>query len=327
MAHLLQNAMLKCTAYASLVLTALIALPAAQAENINEFVDFKKYQIEERSWANLSSKSLAIGDVTWTYSEAGQPNKPTVLLVHGIGSNRDSWNQVAKVLSQHYHVIIPDLPGSGDTKNPENFELSLQNLTDHLRRFVEAAHIQNQLHIAGHSLGGSIALMYASQYHYDTKSLMLISAGGLLKSNRTNYLTHPIYLKQLLITQPGDLDFVSRKVMYSPPFMPSVIKKQYEQSLIKKSVETARLIDHLAETKKNQSIESFEEMLKGISAPTLIVWGKQDQIVNVESADELKRSIKNAQPPILLNQVGHVAMVEAPERVTQSYLDFLNTVQ
>ena len=305
--------------------TFALALPNVHAQE--EFIDFNKYQNEERQWANLKTKTLKVGDVIWTYSEAGSPNKPTLLLIHGIGANRDSWNQIARALSLDYHLIIPDLPGSGDTKVTDNFDLSLQNLTDQLRRFVEASHIQNQLHLAGHSVGGSIALMYASQYHYDTKSLFILGAGGILKNNQTNYLNNPIYLKQLLIQQPGDLDFVSRKVMYNPPFVPSIIKKQYEQHLIKNAQHTARLINQLTDMNKQYSLSSFKEMLGHITAPTLILWGKQDQIVNVEIAQELKNSIKNAQQPIILNHVGHIPMLEAPERVSQSYVAFLNTVQ
>lgn len=45
------------------------------------------------------------------------------------------------------------------------------NVTEQLRRFIEAAHIQDNLNIAGHSLGGTIAMFYASQYPFDTKSL------------------------------------------------------------------------------------------------------------------------------------------------------------
>lgn len=303
----------------------LFALAHSHAQE--EFIDFKKYQNEERQWANVKTKTLKVGDVTWTYSEAGASNKPTILLIHGIGTNRDSWNPIARTLSLDYHLIIPDLPGSGDTNVPDHFDLSLQNLTDQLRRFVEASHVQNQLHLAGHSVGGSIALMYASQYHYDTKSLFIMSAGGILKNNQTHYLNNPIYLKQLLIQQPGDLDFVTRKVMYNPPFIPSIIKKQYEQNLIKNSQHTARLIHQLNDMNKQYSLASFKEMLRQINSPTLILWGQQDQIVNVEVAQDLKNALKNARPPIILNHVGHIPMLEAPERVSQSYLEFLNTVQ
>lgn len=307
--------------------SSLVSINLSHAATPTEYVNYQKIQLEERAWAGLQTKSIRIGDIVWSYTEGGLKTKPTILLIHGIGGNKDTWNDVARTLTQHYHVIIPDLPGSGSTQVPKDFDLSLNNLNEQLRRFAETLNIQNNLHIAGHSVGGSVAMMYASKYNFDTKSLLLISTGGLFKNSQTSYLNNPIYLKQLLVTQPGDLDFVLKKVMYSPPFVPSIIKKQQEQLLIAKSAETSQLITQLTELNKTFNLNSYAAMLKNIEAPTLIIWGLQDQIVNVEVAQELKSNIKHAQSPIILNNVGHVPILEAPEKVTQSYLDFLNTVQ
>lgn len=292
-----------------------------------EYVDYQKIQQEERAWAGLQSKTLRVGDIVWNYSEGGRVGQPTILLIHGIGGSRDTWNDVAKTLSKQYHVIIPDLPGSGYTQMPKDFNFGVENLTEQLRRFVEANRIQNNLNVAGHSIGGTIAQLYAAKYNFDTKSLFLISSGGFFKSNQTTYLNNPIYLKQLNITQVGDLDFALKKVMQNPPFVPSIIRKQQEQVLITKSADTAKLISELTQLNKTFNVDSYASMLKNIEAPTAILWGKQDQIVNVEIAQELKAKIKHAQPPILLNNVGHVPILEAPEKVTQTYLEFLNTVQ
>ncbi|MEG2750049.1 MAG: alpha/beta fold hydrolase, partial [Acinetobacter sp.] len=79
----------------------------------------------------------------------------------------------ARYLTPYYHVIIPDLPGQGDSKVPNDFDYSLPNLTEKLRRFAEAIKVDNGLNIAGHSMGGSIALLYVAQYPIDTKSLFL----------------------------------------------------------------------------------------------------------------------------------------------------------
>lgn len=310
----------------ALSLNSLVLIQSAQASNPVEFVDYQKMLQEERAWAGLTTKTLRVGDVVWSYSEGGQANKPTLLLIHGIGSSRDTWNLIARNLSKHYHVIIPDLPGSGNTQTTKNFEMTLPNLTEQLRRFVETARIQNDLHIAGHSVGGSIALLYASKYNFDTKSLFLISAGGLFKNNQTSYLNNPVYLKQLVIAQPGDLNFVMNKIMYNPPFVPAVIKKQQEQLMISRAEDTAKLITHLLDMNKIYSINTFAAMLKNIEAPTLILWGKQDPIVNVEVAADLKSSLKYARQPVILDQVGHLPIIEAPERVTQHYLEFLNTL-
>lgn len=300
---------------------------ANAASNVAENIDYLKVVQEERSWAGLSSKTLRVGDVVWSYSEGGPKNKPTILLIHGLASSRDTWNSVAKSLTPYYHVIIPDLPSAGATQVPANFDLSVPNVTEQLRRFIEAAHIQDNLNIAGHSLGGTIAMFYASQYPFDTKSLFLMSTGGIFKSTNTNYLRNPIYLKQLLITQKGDLDFVMNKVMFHQPFTASIIKNEQEKLFIAKSADTAKIINQIDALNRLYTPMTFTTMLKNIEAPTMILWGAQDQIVNVDVANELKSVLKRPENPIILQRVGHMPLLEAPERVAENYLSFLNKVQ
>lgn len=292
-----------------------------------EMIDYQKILQEERAWAGLSSKTLHVGDVIWSYSEGGDRHKPTLLLIHGLGSSRDTWNEVARQLTKHYHVIIPDLPFAGTTQVPANFDISVPNVTEQLRRFIEAAHIQNNLNLVGHSLGGSIAMFYASQYPFDTKSLFLLSSGGVFKSNNTSYLKNPVYLKQLLVAQSGDLNFVMKKVMYNPPFTPSIINSEREKLLILKAQETKKVIDQIDALNKLYTTTSFATMVRNIEAPTLILWGQQDQIVNVEVAQELKSMIKRSEQPVILDQTGHMPLLEAPDQVVKAYLTFLNKIQ
>ena len=62
---------------------------------------------------------------------------------------------------------------------PKTSIIRYQILLKKLRRFVEAANLKGPIHIAGHSLGGSIALLYAGQYPFETKSLFLVDSGGI----------------------------------------------------------------------------------------------------------------------------------------------------
>lgn len=292
-----------------------------------EYVDYQKVLQEERVWAGLKSKTLKVGDVTWSYSEGGDSNKPTILLIHGLASSRDTWNDVAYRLTPYYHVIIPDLPLVGSTQVPANFDISVPNVTEQLRRFIEAAHIQNNLNIAGHSLGGTVAMFYASQYPFDTKSLFLMSTGGIFQNNNTNYLKNPVYLKQLIVSQPGDLDFVLKKVMFKPPFTPAIIKKEQEKILIAHSQETSKIVNQITDLNKLYTPASFTLMLKNIEAPTQILWGKQDQIINVEVVQNIKSLLKRPEEPVILDNVGHMPLLESPERVADYYLRFLDKIQ
>ncbi|NUG11841.1 alpha/beta hydrolase, partial [Acinetobacter seifertii] len=183
---------------ASCSLFSVMSISQAQAaDNID--INFQTILQQERSWAGLQSKKLKVGDITWSYSEGGSSTKPTLLLIHGLGGSRDNWNRVAHYLTTNYHVIIPDLPGSGETIVAQDFDYSVPNLAEKLRRFVEAENLKGPIHIAGHSLGGSIALLYAGQYPFETKSLFLVDSGGIFRSANTIYLKDPTYLKQLLV--------------------------------------------------------------------------------------------------------------------------------
>lgn len=292
-----------------------------------EYYDYYKLLEEQRNWAGLSTKTVHIGDITWTYSEGGSRNKPTILLIHGLDSTRDAWIDVAHALTQQYHVIVPDMPGSGGTKVPLNFDYSLANISEQMRIFAETLRIHKHLHVAGHSFGASVAIFYASHYNHDTQSLLLMGASGVFQSNQTKYSQNPIYLKQLMVTQPGDFNFVRQKTMVKIPFVPLIQRRSEEKILIAQSAQTSKMIEQVYRLSKQYSVRAFKNLLSDIKAPTLIVWGKQDQIINVEVAHEIQAAIQGAETPIILNTVGHMPLLEDPQRVSQSYLDFLNKVQ
>ena len=166
---------LKASLFA-LALSFSFASHAVENTIIKDKLSLQSYLLQERVTAGLKTKTLKVDDIVWSYNEGGAVDKPTILLIHGFAGNRDNWNRVAQFLTPYYHVVIPDLPTNGDTKVPDDFDISMPNVTERLRRFVEAIHIQDKLNVAGHSIGGSIATLYAAQYPFDTQSLFLLNS-------------------------------------------------------------------------------------------------------------------------------------------------------
>ena len=166
-------------------------------------IDIQSVLQQERTWAGLQSKRLKVADIDWAYSEGGQVGKPTLMLVHGLAGSRDNRNRLARYLTPYYHVIIPDLPGQGESKAPNDFDYSIPNLTEKLRRFAEAIQVEKDLHIAGHSMGGAISLLYAAQYPIDAKSLFLVNSAGVFKSANTPYLKDPNLLRNFVVNRTG----------------------------------------------------------------------------------------------------------------------------
>ena len=304
---------------------ATIAISSTQAAEIE--MSFQNVLQQERAWAGLQSKTLKVGDITWSYSEGGQAGKPIVILIHGLAGSRDNWNRVARALTANYHVIIPDLPASGETQVPKDFDYAVPNVTEKLRRFVEAANLTSPAHIAGHSLGGSIAMLYAGQYPFETKSLFLIDAAGVYKAATTPYLKDPNHIKNMIVSKKGDFNFLMQQVMFTPPFIPKEIAQAQEKMMIGQAEQTQKMVDQLIVLNKLYTPDSFALLARSIDAPTLILWGKQDKIINVEVAPELKSLLKNAQTPVILDNVGHMPILEADQLVVQQYLPFLNKIQ
>ena len=302
-----------------------VAIPKTQAAEIE--MSFQSLLQQERVWAGLQSKTLKVGDITWSYSEGGKVGQPTLILIHGLAGSRDNWNRVAHALTENYHVIIPDLPASGETQVPEDFDYSVPNVTEKLRRFVEAANLKGPLHIAGHSLGGAVAMLYAAQYPFETKSLFLIDAAGVYQSAATPYLKNPAQLKNLIVSKKGDLPFLLKQVTYNPPFIPQEIAQAQEQMMIQQAGQTQKVIDQLIALNKSYTPDSFAVLTKSIDVPTLILWGKQDKIINVDAANELKSQFKHAAPLVLLDHVGHMPIMEADQLVAQKYLSFLSQTE
>ncbi|WP_038341999.1 alpha/beta fold hydrolase [Acinetobacter sp. A47] len=302
-----------------------LAISSTQAAEIE--MSFQNLLQQERAWAGLQSKTLKVGDISWSYSEGGQAGKPIIILIHGLAGSRDNWNRVARALTANYHVIIPDLPASGETQVPKDFDYSVPNVTEKLRRFVEAANLTGPAHIAGHSLGGSIAMLYAGQYPFETRSLFLIDAAGVYKAATTPYLKDPNQVKNMIVSKKGDFNFLMQQAMFTPPFIPKEIAQAQEKMMIGQVEQTQKMVDQVIALNKLYTPDSFALLARSIDAPTLILWGKQDKIVNVEVVPELKALLKNAQTPVILDNVGHMPILEADQLVVQQYLPFLSKIQ
>ena len=86
-------------------------------------------------------------------------------------------------------------------------------------------------------------------------------------------------------------------------------------------------MNQITDLNKLYTPASFTLMLKNIEAPTQILWGKQDQIINVEVVRNLKSLLKRPETPVILNNVGHMPLLESPEEVADAYRLFLDKIQ
>ncbi len=302
---------------------ALIAPMVATTLQSAHAVDFPTAMSEERTWAGLSTKTVQAGDVNWAYSEGGNPSNPTILLIHGLGGSRDNWNRVAHHLTPYYHVVAPDLPGSGDSKIAADYDLQPATMTESLRRFTETIKIEKNLNVAGHSMGGTIAGLYTSLYFTETQSLLLVDPAGVFATTKSPYLKDPTLLRDLIVQKPGDLKKVLNIAMQDPPFIPSDLLVAQEKVMIDHAPTMSKLVEKLIILNQSYTPDTFATVVKSIEAPTLVIWGKEDKVIDVGVVPELMGLLKDKRPAVIIDGVGHTPILEAEQLVVQAYLPFL----
>jgi triacylglycerol lipase len=242
-----------------------------------------------------------------------------LVLVHGMGASRSTFLAAAHGLARHYRVIIPDLPGFGDSEKPANADYGVDAQVDYLDQFLTAIGIKTA-HFGGNSLGGWIAAAYAARFPAKVDSLWLLAAAGtadLWASAATKaYLDHQDYV--LLVRRPGDFRRVLELILYRVPPIPYCIVKAMELRAAANFELHRKMFDDLVARATDFQIEP---RLPDVRAPALLVWGDHDRIVP-PSAMATYHALLPGSQTILLPNVGHVPQIEATRRVVTDYLAF-----
>lgn len=114
---------------------------------------------------NPTSKSPpedGLDDVLLHYAEHNPSGKSTIVLIHGAFSSSKNWDLVVPHLTDSYHLLIPDMPGQGQSRNVTPFSVEYSSRL--LERLIRKRAINEKAHIVGHSLGAHVAINLASSY-------------------------------------------------------------------------------------------------------------------------------------------------------------------
>lgn len=113
--------------------------------------------------------------------------KPTILLIHGMFSSKDTFKPLHPYLSE-YHLLIPTLPGHQESpSNSDIAALTLENTSAQLSALVSAKAPAGRVHLVGHSFGANIALHYASHHPDQIISVLVSGTAGFIASKATPY--------------------------------------------------------------------------------------------------------------------------------------------
>ncbi|WP_289535376.1 alpha/beta hydrolase [Pseudomonas sp. SO81] len=278
-------------------------------------------QLVERRLAGLSPQEIQVGEFTIRYYEGGPADGETLLMLHGFGGNRDTWLRFSRQFTERYHVIALDLPGFGQSSKPDvSYDVASQ--VERLHAVIQTLGL-GKLHLIGNSMGGHIAALYSARHGDQVLSLALLNNAGVTTPTKSE-----MYLRvqrgepnPLIVREPQDFDVLMQFVFATPPSIPGPLKRHFaEQSMANRAHYDqvfAQLREHYV---------PLEPELPKIQVPTLLLWGDQDRVLDVSSIEVMKPLLK--QPSVVIMQnCGHVPMLERPAETARHYQDFLDAVR
>ena len=274
----------------------------------------------ERGRAGLTPKTAHIPEFGIAYLEGGAGE--TLLLVHGSSGDKDNWNRVARHLTPHLRVVAVDLPGFGDSDKPDHADYGLQAQVGHIRAFAAQLDL-TRFHLGGHSMGGRIAAMYAARYPEQVQSLWLLAPGGVLSSAASDLAlglargeANPLFARS-----DADFDRYLAILVAQPPALPAPLKRAYAE----RAARRADLHERIFDVMQRENLPLEAAIGARLDIPTRLVWGDRDRVWHASGAAILQQHMPRASL-LALPDIGHVPLMEAPQRVAEDYLAFLQTL-
>ncbi|HQV80762.1 MAG TPA: alpha/beta hydrolase, partial [Agitococcus sp.] len=255
------------------------------------------------------------------YLEGGQGE--TVFLIHGFQSNKDIWSRMAKQLTKHYHVIAIDLPAHGDSNILMDKSYTVPEQAKRVIAIMDKLQLTQPVHIMGHSMGGAIAFYVAYLAPSHVKSLALMSSAGVISPQPSElYLRNQKGENPLIVRNKDDYKKMLAFTMSDPPYIPSPVIA----TLTRISIAREKIGEKIYQELNPKYFLNPEDVLPQIKVPTLVLWGDQDKVINVSSAEVFKRLIPQAQV-VIFNGIGHAPQLEHTKETAQAYETFLTSVK
>lgn len=267
--------------------------------------------------AGPAAKDVEVHGFKLHYLEAG--SGPPVILLHGLGGDGSRWAPNIAPLAQRFHVFALDQIGFGASDKPlANYHTGM--LAEFLAGFMDAVGVEKAA-LVGNSMGASVATYFAVHYPTRVDKLVLADGAGYRGAPRTAPPT-PEQQHRSWIQNGVTLD-ETREFFRIMWFDKSRVTDEVVEAGLRARLGSAWAIGQIQESGRLGRGGVSEEEMRRIAAPTLIVWGAQDELADPASADRLARDIPGAKK-VLIEQCGHLPQLEQPEEFNRLVTAFLS---
>jgi pimeloyl-ACP methyl ester carboxylesterase len=239
----------------------------------------------------------------YTYLEAGEGIP--IIILHGLMGGLSNFNGVANFFPHKgYKVVIPELP----IYTQNILKTNVKAFSKFVKDFIIHKGFDEVI-LVGNSLGGHVGLYFTKMYPQFVKALVITGSSGLYESGMGE--SYP---------KRGDYEYIKKKaedVFYNP----EIATKEIVDEVFATVNDRIKLIKTLT-IAKSAIRHNMAKDLPKMTAPTCIIWGRNDKVTPPNVAEEFDRLLPNSEL-FWIDKCGHAAMMEHPEEFNQILFDWL----
>ncbi len=264
----------------------------------------------------------------WTY---GNKTKPAIIMIHGFTGSHEGFQYIIPELSKKFHVIIPDLPGFGESQLFEK-PWTVDELARHTNAFIRSLSLKKPPYLISHSLGGLVAASMLSQdpalFAKETVFISPVATrikwldsrkiGAVFGALHYNVGKRAGSLGERLVKSEAISRGATKVIMTAKH---PELKERIQQHHLK-NLDYISSIDFYHTLHKDivkRGVIDYKEQLS--SFEILLIAGEKDNVTPLRG----ERTLAKALPAKLeiIPDVGHLAHYETPHAISQAVLDFL----
>ncbi len=268
--------------------------------------DLPRAELENRYGSSASRFLVHKNGTRIHFRDQGPHDAPVLVLLHGSNASLHTWLPWVQRLDTKYRMISLDLPGHGLTGATSDGDYTRAGHVRFLHQFAHQLGLK-KFALAGHSMGGAVALHFAAYYPDRVSHLILVDAAGLPPGPENS---EPLGFKLARLPVLNRLmRTITPRSLFSEGLHSSISQKQIiTDRMITRYWELARLEGSRAATLQRFQLHdpSFtKDDLAKIKAPTLILWGAEDKLIPTSAAHQFAAAIAGARL-ILYPNTGHL---------------------
>lgn len=260
------------------------------------------------------------------YRDRGRPDAAPMILLHGSNSSLQTWEPLIDRLGERYRIVTLDLPGHGLTGATPDRDYSADGMIAAVD--VVAAELGlDHFILGGNSMGGWVAWRYALARPGRVDALLLIDAAGMpLRAgeepppSNIGFRILQYRLGRWLASQ------ITPRALVEQSLRASVARQEIvDDAMIDRYWELLRFPGNRDATSRRAKLDrepAMADRIGEIEAPTLILFGAEDSLINPSAAKTFHERIAGSEV-VLLDGIGHLPMEEAPDRTAAAIADFL----